>query len=48
MEAILGFRYSRIFCVLRTEGVAWNNNVLLADPPPFAMNKNLYSFLPSE
>jgi hypothetical protein len=26
---------------VRIEGVAWNRNALLAEPPPLAMNRNL-------
>ena len=28
-------------CNVITDGVAWNRKLLLADPPPFAMNMNL-------
>ena len=28
---------------VKIEGVAWNKNDLFAEPPPFAMNRNLYA-----
>ena len=37
------FRNASMRSRVRIDGVAWNKNALLAEPPPLAMNKNLYA-----
>ena len=35
------FRNASMRSRVRIDGVAWNRNALLAEPPPLAMNRNL-------
>jgi hypothetical protein len=42
-ERTFSVRNARIPAGLRTALVCWNRNDLFAEPPPLAMNRNLYS-----
>jgi hypothetical protein len=46
-ERIFSSRNSSRRLGLRTAFVSWKRNDLLAEPPPLAMNRNLYSGFPS-